>query len=73
MFWNRRKKPETRSYDPERQRPVIRCSICTGEEVAGFRDLDTGKFHEDRLIATAQDLQDFLDQYGIPEVLPREY
>ena len=73
MFWNRRKKPEARSYDPERQRPVIRCSICTGEEVAGFRDLDTGKFHEDRLIAAPQDLQDFLDQYGIREMPPKEY
>ena len=73
MFWNRRKKPEPLTYDPEQLRPVIRCSICTGEEVAGFRELDTGRFREDRLIASRADLEDFMEQYGLSEVPPREY
>ena len=27
------------SYDRDRQEPVLLCSICTGEQVAGFLDL----------------------------------
>ena len=34
MFFSR-KKP-ARSYDPATQQPALRCSICTGEQVAGF-------------------------------------
>ena len=28
-------------------KPVIRASICTGEEVAGFKDIRTGKIRRD--------------------------
>ncbi len=34
MFFSR-KKP-ARSYDPATQQPALRCSICTGEQVAGL-------------------------------------
>ena len=50
MFF--RKKRETRTYDRETQAPVIHASICTGEKVAGFRDLRTGRFTEIMLIRT---------------------
>ena len=40
----RKKKTEHKTYDHEKLEPVIRCSICTGEEVAGFRDRETGRF-----------------------------
>jgi len=39
-----RKKVEKQTYDKENQRPIIRSSICTGEKVAGFKDIHTGKF-----------------------------
>ena len=29
-------------YNPEKQRAVIKCSICNGEQVAGFKDKQTG-------------------------------
>lgn len=48
MFF--RKKPEKRSYDRTRKKPVIRASICTGEQVAEFKDLTTGVFEEVMLI-----------------------
>ena len=35
--------------------------------MAGFRDRQTGKFREDRLIRSPQDLQDFLEEYRITE------
>ena len=53
------------SYDRENQIPVVRCSICTGEKVAGFRDTHTGAFSEVMLIRTDSDLEKFRSDYGI--------
>ena len=63
MFF--KKKRETRTYDRARQKPVIRSSICTGEKVAGFQDLRTGKFTDVMLLRTAGDLEEFCRLYGI--------
>lgn len=62
MFWNRKTK---KYFDREEQRPVIRASICTGEQVAGFKDIHTGKFTEVTVIRNDRDLQAFLENYGI--------
>ena len=59
----RKKNPST--YDKENQRPIIRASICTGEQVAGFKDLHTGKFTEIMLIRDQNDLAEFLTEYGL--------
>lgn len=56
------------TYDKEALKPVIRCSICTGEQVAGFKDLHTGKFTDIMLIRDEKDLQEFKDLYGITEI-----
>ena len=53
------------SYSKENQQPVIRSSICTGEKVAGFRDLNTGKFTEIMLIRDNKDMDEFLTKYDI--------
>ena len=63
MFF--KKKQEKRTYDQENQKPVIRSSICTGEKVAGFQDIHTGKFTEIMLIHTSGDLEEFCRLYGI--------
>lgn len=55
------------SYDRENQIPVIRASICTGEQVAGLKDLSTGRFTECMLIRNRSDLNDFLEKYGVEE------
>ncbi len=60
------REPEKR-YDPERQKPAIRCSICTGEQVAGFLDLRSRKFLEIQLIQRPEDLEKFKKEYGITE------
>ena len=52
-------------YDSEKLTPVIRCSICTGEKVAGFRDRITGKFTDVMLIRSSHDLDAFRKKYGI--------
>jgi hypothetical protein len=67
-----RKVQEKKSYDKETLRPVIRCSICTGEQVAGFRNIRTGKFEEVMVIRSEQDLADFREMYGIDQVT-KEY
>ena len=61
-------KIQTVTFDPGQQKAVIRCSICTGEQVAGFQDVHTGKFEEVMLIRGEADLQHFKEQYGVEEV-----
>lgn len=62
-----RKKVKKQLYDKETLQPVIRSSICTGEQVAGFRDIQTGKFHEVMLIRDGGDLNEFLETYDISQ------
>ena len=67
MLFGKRKKPAETSYDKAGKIPVIRASICTGEQVAGFKDVETGKFHEVMLIRTDGDFQEFLRLYDVAE------
>ncbi len=60
-----RKKAEKESYNKEEQKPIIRSSICTGEKVAGFKDIHTGKFTEVMLIKNSKDMDLFLEKYDI--------
>ena len=60
-------------YDETLRTPVIRCSICTGEQVAGFRRKDTGTFEEVMLIRSEADLQAFRDAYGIEGEIRKIY
>lgn len=64
----RKKKEERIEYDPHQQEPAIRCSICTGEQTAGLRDIDTGKFHEIMLIHDEADLISFQKMVGTEEI-----
>ena len=41
-----KKKSMVQSYDKENKKPVIKASICNGEQVAGFKDIHTGKIEE---------------------------
>lgn len=55
-------------FDRELFKPVLKCSICTGEQVAGFKNLATGKFEEVTLIRNERELALFKEQYGISEI-----
>lgn len=57
----------------ENKKPVIKASICNGEQVAGFKDIHTGKVEEVMLIRTPADLESFKDMYGIDEDIAKEY
>ena len=60
-----RKKVKKESYNKEEQTPVIRSSICTGEKVAGLKDIHTGKFTEVMLIKNSRDLDEFMEKYDL--------
>lgn len=72
MFGKKKAKAEKKTYDAAHYKPVLRCSICNGEQVAGFRNLETGKFEEAALIRNERELADFLAQYGL-EHIDKEY
>lgn len=66
-MFSRRKKSTVPPYNKEGKIPVICSSICTGEQVAGFKDLVSGKFDDLMLIRNSGDLEDFLSQYQVKE------
>ncbi len=66
-MFGRRKKPVPVPYDKHGKVPVIRCSICTGEQVAGFKDVVSGKFEELMLLRDDRDFSEFLRQYQVRE------
>ncbi len=72
MFHRKNRVPQKLKYDKETQQPVIRCSICTGEQVAGLKDLRTGKFEEIMLVRNQEDLKVFQRMCGVDEV-KKEY
>lgn len=66
------KKTVIRQYDKENTRPVLKCSICTGEQVAGFKDIHSGKFEEVMLIKNSKDLDVFKQLYQVEDI-SKEY
>lgn len=59
-------------YDREVQKPVLKCSICNGEQVAGFKNVRTGQFEEIMLIRNRTQLQEFMERCGI-DTIGKEY
>lgn len=68
-----KKKKAICNYDKENKKPIIKASICNGEQVAGFKDIHTGKIEEIMLIKTSADLKHFKVLYGIEEEIAKEY
>lgn len=66
-MFGRKKRRSAISYDTTGKVPVIRSSICTGEQVAGFKDPVSGKFQELMLIRDSDDLMEFLSSYQVDE------
>ena len=65
------KKPAAQAHEGT---PAIRCSICTGEQVACMRERESGRLHELMLIRDDGDLDRFCARYGLePESLRKVY
>jgi len=73
FFGRKAEKIEKKSYDPEKEEPVIRCGICHGEQVAGFRDKKTGQFQEVVFLQSPADLARFREEYGITGEIEKIY
>ncbi|MDE7479260.1 MAG: aspartate dehydrogenase [Lachnospiraceae bacterium] len=71
MFKKKTQKQKA-SYDKENQIPIMKCSICNGERVAGFKDIHTGKFEEVMFIRNDNDLEEFKEMYGV-DTVGKEY
>lgn len=69
----RKKQPDIKHYDPATQKPVLKCSICNGEQVAGFKNLQTGKIEEVMFVKDAKDLQTFMETYQITDSVEKIY
>ena len=65
MLFGKRKKEPAVQYDKAGKVPVIRSSICTGEQTAGFRDQTSGQFQEVMLLRSDGDLEEFQRLYGV--------
>ena len=69
VFGFRKKKNTlTVDYDPAEQKPVIRCSICTGEQTACLNNLRNGRLTEIMLINNSADLEAFQAACGVHEI-----
>lgn len=67
------KKIIVKTYDKDNKKPVIKASICNGEQVAGFKDIYTGKIEEVMLIKSPSDIDIFKKMYGIDDEIAKEY
>ena len=68
-----RKKERPPEFPAERFEPVLRCSICTGEQVACMREREGGKLREIMLIRDEEDLERFRKLYGVTGEIRKIY
>ena len=72
MFGKKKKELPVVEFNPDKERAILKCSICNGEQVAGFKDKQTGHFTEVMLIKNGQDLDAFMEMYDLSAVT-KEY
>ena len=53
------------AYDPVRQQPAVRRSICNGEMTVGFVDKETGKFTDLMKVDGEKGLLEFCHAIGV--------
>ncbi len=66
MGWFRKERKI--AYDPEKQEPAVRRSICTGEMTVGFIDRETGKFRELMRVSGQKELDEFCAGLGVKSI-----
>lgn len=59
-------------FDRETELPVVRCSICNGEMVAGFKNRHNGRFREYGMVRSSREIEEFRILCGVDQV-PKEY
>ena len=65
LFQKKAPSSQAVNFPPDQYEPVIRSSICTGEQSACMRNRETGKLYEITVIRSRKDLEDFGKEYGV--------
>ncbi len=73
MFGKKKEKTIKPLYDVEKKEPIIKASICNGEQVVGFRDIESGEFHEVMFIRNNDELESFKRRYRIQGDIKKIY
>lgn len=73
-MFGKKKEIQPKSYDKVNKIPILKCSVCTGEKVAGFKDINTNNFEDVMLIKGKEDLEEFAAMYGLnADQIKKEY
>lgn len=56
------------AFDPVKQEPAVRKSVCTGEMTVGFIDKGTGKFQDMMKVNGQKELEEFCSALGVKEI-----
>ncbi len=62
------RRKETKKLDLNGRTPLIRCSICTGEQTGGYRINDTGEFVEVMKLSSQSDFEEFFRMCGTDQI-----
>ncbi len=73
MFNKKKKVSYEPTYDLNEYTPIIRASICTGEQVIGFKNKTTNQFIEISLVMSEKDIIDFRKKYNVTGEIKKEY
>jgi hypothetical protein len=71
-FFFRKHKEKDAGWDPDKEYPVLKCSICNGEQVLGLKDKATGEFRELACIKGNDELAEWKRTLGVSDI-PKEY
>ena len=73
-LFGRKKSPDIPVLKPEAGEPVLRCSICTGEQTLCIREAGSGRLKEIMLIRSPGELEEVCRANGIdPGSVPKVY
>ncbi len=72
LFRKKKVAKPTFQFNKNTHEAVMRCSICNGEKVVGFKEKETGHFTEIMCIKEPEDLEQFRMMYGVDSII-KEY
>lgn len=72
LFRKKKVTKPTFQFNKNTHEAVMRCSICNGEKVVGFKEKETGHFTEIMCIKEPADLEKFRMTYNVDSIT-KEY
>ena len=56
------------AFDPSHMEAILKCNTCNSEQVLKFKDKTTGEMTEIAYIRYEDELQEYMDRYGITDI-----